>query len=147
MVQKVFADLSPYPALVFPAIPKHSTSTMKPFPAMVTNYSTLSNPFLNPRHASPLKPISLPHIQDPNPQPAYISPPSTPDRHPPCQLDTMNLVSSTPPPVPAGVVNDLVGIAEPNNNSLELLIVKPQESHMEVAILKEKIYTFKTPSA
>lgn len=31
MVQKVFADLSPYPALVFPAIPKHSTSTMNPF--------------------------------------------------------------------------------------------------------------------
>ena len=104
MVWKVFAGPGPHPTFIFPTIPQLSASTVEPFPAMITNNSTFSNPFLDPRHTFPLKPISPPYIQDPNLQPTYISPPSRLNNHSPCQLDITSLAS---PPTPAGMISRL----------------------------------------
>ena len=144
MIWKDFAGPGPNPTHILPTISKLVASTSNPFPAMVANNSTFPITSFDPPL---LKPIPPPHFQHQNPQSTYISPPWTPDTQSPCQLDSTSLASSTSQPTPTGVVNNSVTITEPNDKSPGLSIAKPQGWYVEMAILKEKMYTFATPSA
>lgn len=144
MVRKDFAGPGPYPIYDLPTISKPTTSTTNPFTVVPPNGITSPIPAFGPTDTSPPKPIPWPlQIHHQNPQSAYISPPDTPS---PCSSDSTSPASSASPPTPTGMVDDSTAISEPNNNSPGLSITKPQEWHMEAAILKQKTFAFVTPT-
>jgi hypothetical protein len=145
MVRKDFAGPGPYPTYVLQTISKLAATSTNPFPAVAPNNSTSPIPSFGPRHASPPKPTpSPPQIHHQNPQSAYISPPSTPDTPSPSRSDSTSPASSASPPTPTGMVDDNVAIVD-HHTSPGLSIKKPQD-HMEVAILKQKMFAFAAPS-
>ena len=149
MVRKDFAGPGPYPTYVLQTISKLAATSTNPFPAIALNNSTSPIPSFGPRHASPPKPTPSPpqiHHHHSNASSAYMSPPSTPDTPSPCRSDSTSPASSASPPTPTGMVDDSAAIVEPNDNSPGLLIKKPKESHMEQAVLKQKMFAFAAPS-
>ena len=146
-VWKDFAGPGPYPTYALPTISKLASSTVITHPIVAPNNFTSHILSFGPRHISSPKPTPLPHQNHhQSPQPAYISPSFTPDTPLFCRSDSTSPASSAAPPTPTGIIDDLVVIAEPNDNTSRLLIRKFRESHMEAAILKEKTFAFASPS-